>query len=116
MKGWAGQDLGCNGLCQDELDGIKGWGGQDLGCNGLCQNELDGMKGWAGNDLGCNGLCQDELNYQGWALCSFLLSERIVLLLSFKARNVVLRSFLEFLANYETQKNDAFFCVLFLST
>ena len=43
-----------------------------------------------------------------------LRSERIVLLRSFKARNVLLRSFFEFLATYETQKNDAFFCVLFL--
>ena len=40
--------------------------------------------------------------------------ERIVLLRSFKARNILLRSFFEFLATYETQKNDAFFCVLFL--
>ena len=44
-----------------------------------------------------------------------LRSERIVLLRSFKARNVLLRSFFELLATYETQKNDAFFCVLFLS-
>ena len=46
--------------------------------------------------------------------CVLLRSERIVLLLSFKARNVLLRSFFKFLATYETQKNDAFFCVLFL--
>ena len=39
-----------------------------------------------------------------------------VLLSSFKACNVLLRSFFEFLATYETQKNDAFFCVLFLRT
>ena len=45
-----------------------------------------------------------------------LRSERIVLLRSFKARNVLLHSFFEFLATYETQKNDAFFCVLFLRT
>ena len=43
-------------------------------------------------------------------------SERIVLLRSFKERNVLLRSFFEFLATYETQKNDAFFCILFLRT
>ena len=43
-------------------------------------------------------------------------SERIVLMLSFKECNVLLRSFFEFLATYETQKNDAFFCVLFLRT
>ena len=38
-----------------------------------------------------------------------LRSERIVLLCSFKEYNVLLRSFLKFLATYETQKNDAFF-------
>ena len=43
-------------------------------------------------------------------------SERIVLLHSFKECNVLLRSFFEFLATYETQLNDAFFCVLFLRT
>ena len=41
--------------------------------------------------------------------CVLLRSECIVLLRSFKARNVLLRSFFEFLATYETQKNDAFF-------
>ena len=41
---------------------------------------------------------------------TLLCSERIVLLRSFKARNVLLRSFFEFGATYETQKNDAFFC------
>ena len=45
---------------------------------------------------------------QGWAPSSFTY-ERIVLLRSFKERNVLLRSFFEFLATYETQKNDAFF-------
>ena len=35
---------------------------------------------------------------------------------SFKERNVFLRSFFEFLETYETLKNDAFFCVLFLRT
>ena len=45
-----------------------------------------------------------------------LRSERMVLALSFKERNILLRSFLKFLATYETQKNNAFFCVLFLST
>ena len=43
-------------------------------------------------------------------------SERIVLLRSFKERKVLLRSFFEFLATFETQKNDVFFCVLFLRT
>ena len=52
---------------------------------------------------------------QGWAPCSFT-SERIVLLRSFKERNVLLHSFLEFLATYETQKNNVFFCILFLKT
>ena len=45
-----------------------------------------------------------------------LRSERIVLfnlLHSFKARNILLCSFFKSLATYETQKNDAFFCVLF---
>ena len=41
-------------------------------------------------------------------------SERNVLLRSFKECNILLRSFFEFLATYETQKNNAFFCVLFL--
>ena len=36
-------------------------------------------------------------------------SERIVLLHSFKERNILLGSFFEFLATYETQKNNAFF-------
>ena len=45
-----------------------------------------------------------------------LRSERIVILRSFKARNVLLRFFLEFLETYETQKNDAFFCILLLRT
>ena len=36
-------------------------------------------------------------------------SERIVLFRSFKERNVLLCSFFEFLATYETQKNNAFF-------
>ena len=45
-----------------------------------------------------------------------LRSERIILLRSFKARNVLIHSFFEFLATYETQKNDAFFCILFLRT
>ena len=44
-----------------------------------------------------------------------LRSERIVLLHSFKERNVLLRSFFEFLTTYNTQKNDAFFCVLLRS-
>ena len=48
--------------------------------------------------------------------CVLLHSERIILLRSFKARNILLHSFFEFLATYETQKNDAFFCVLFLRT
>ena len=42
-----------------------------------------------------------------------LRSERIVLLRSFKEHNVLLRSFFEFLATYETQKNAknaTFFC------
>ena len=43
-------------------------------------------------------------------------SKRIVLLHSLKECNVLLRSFFEFLPTYETQKNDAFFCVLFLRT
>ena len=38
-----------------------------------------------------------------------LRSERILLLRSFKARNILLCSFFEFLATYQTQKNDAFF-------
>ena len=42
-------------------------------------------------------------------------SERIVLLCSFKERNVLLHSFFEFLVTYETQKNDAFSCVLLCS-
>ena len=25
MRGWAGQDLECNGLCKDELNYMKGW-------------------------------------------------------------------------------------------
>ena len=45
-----------------------------------------------------------------------LRSELIVLLRSFKTRNILLRFFFEFLATYETQKNDAFFCVFFLKT
>ena len=43
-------------------------------------------------------------------------SECIVLLRSFKACNVLMRSFFDLLASYETQKNDAFFSVLFLRT
>ena len=42
--------------------------------------------------------------------CRTLHSECIVLLRSLKAQNILLRSFCEFLATYETQKNDAFFC------
>ena len=45
-----------------------------------------------------------------------LRSERIVLFRSFKERNVLLHPFFECLATYDTQKNDAFFCVLFLRT
>ena len=45
-----------------------------------------------------------------------LRSEHIVLLRSFKERNVLLHSFFESLATYETQKNGAFFCILFLRT
>jgi hypothetical protein len=40
-----------------------------------------------------------------------LRSERTVLLRSFLERNVLFRSFFEFLATYETQKNDAFISV-----
>ena len=43
-------------------------------------------------------------------------SKRIVLLHSFKEHNILLRSFLEFLATYKTQKNNAFFSVLFIRT
>ena len=43
-------------------------------------------------------------------------SERIILLRSFKECNILLRYFFEFLATYETQKNDEFFSVLFLRT
>ena len=58
-----------------------------------------------------------ECFFQGWALRSFLFcSERIVLLCSFIESNVLFRSFFEFLATYETQKNAAFFSVLFLRT
>ena len=52
---------------------------------------------------------------QGWAPRLFR-SECIVLLHSFKESNVLLHSFFEFLATYETQKNEAFFCLLFLRT
>ena len=45
-----------------------------------------------------------------------LRSERIILLPYFKACNVLLHSFFESLTTYETQKNDAFFCFLFLRT
>ena len=38
-----------------------------------------------------------------------LRSEGIVFLCSFKVHNILLRSIFEFLATYETQKNDAFF-------
>ena len=41
--------------------------------------------------------------------CVLLRSERISLLRSFKECNLRLRSFFEFLATYETQKNYAFF-------
>ena len=41
-------------------------------------------------------------------------SERSVLFRSFKECNILLRSFYEFLATYETQKKDAFFSVLAL--
>ena len=41
--------------------------------------------------------------------CVLLRSERIALLRSFKEHNFLLRSFFEFLATYETQKNDGFF-------
>ena len=40
-------------------------------------------------------------------------SERSVLFRSFKECNVLFRSFFEFLATYETQKNVTFFSVLF---
>ena len=43
-------------------------------------------------------------------------SECIVLFRSFKERNVLLRSFFKFLATFETQKNAAFFSVIFLRT
>ena len=39
-----------------------------------------------------------------------LCSERIVLLHSFKASNILFRSFFEYLATYETQKNATYFC------
>ena len=45
-----------------------------------------------------------------------LRSERIVLLRSFKEHNILLLTFLKFLATYETLKNNAFICVLFLRT
>ena len=45
-----------------------------------------------------------------------LRSERIILLRSFKESNILLSSFFEFFVTYETQKNDAFYCVLFLRT
>ena len=41
-------------------------------------------------------------------------SERSVLFCSFKEHNILFRSFFEFLATYETLKNDAFFSILFL--
>ena len=43
-------------------------------------------------------------------------SERSVLFRSFKECNVLLHSFFEVLAPYETQKNNAFISVLFLRT
>ena len=43
-------------------------------------------------------------------------SECIILLRYFKAHTVLLHSFFKFLATYETQKNIAFFCILFLRT
>ena len=43
-------------------------------------------------------------------------SERSVLFRSFKERNILFCSFFEFLASYETQKNDMFFSILFLRT
>ena len=46
--------------------------------------------------------------------CVLFHSERSILSRSFKERNVLFRSFYEILATYETQKNDAFFSVLFL--
>ena len=41
-------------------------------------------------------------------------SERIVLFRFFKERNILLLSFFEFLATYETKKIAAFFSALFL--
>ena len=77
---------------------------------------------------GINSLSQLFTKEQPWANHShlslqksrvghqvLLRSERIVLLRSFKERTVLLRSFFEFLATYETQKNDAFFCVHFFA-
>ena len=46
--------------------------------------------------------------------CVLFRSERSILFNSFKERNFLLGSFFEFLATYETQKDDALFSVLFL--
>ena len=59
----------------------------------------------------CKGLVKKQTLYRNnrvghWV---FFRSERIVLLCSFKECNILLHSFFEFLATYETQKNDAFF-------
>ena len=55
-------------------------------------------------------------SFSGLGTAFFYVLNASFLLHSFKAHNVLLHSFFEFLATYETQKNDAFFCILFLRT
>ena len=77
------------------------------------------LAGYRGSNQ-CGGsrkiCCWSKLHIFRVGHCVLLRSERIVLLRSLKARNILLRSFFEFLATSETQKNDALFCLLFLRT
>ena len=68
---------------------------------------------WKHAELGRGQFCRDNVTFlsAGMGTAFFSSSERIVLLRSFKAHNILLRSFFKFLVTYETQKNDAFFCV-----
>ena len=55
----------------------------------------------------------EDYKNQGWALRSYTFWTHPSFAF-FKGRNVLLRFFFKFSATYETQKNDAFFFVLFL--
>ena len=100
--------------CQHNLEYMDTVEGLLLISQTQCQHNLKYMDTVEGLLLITQTWCQHWHRLQGRVGHRILFrSERFVLFRSFKERNILFRSFLKFLATYETRKNDTFFSVLF---